>query len=97
MKRHDALRSELTNNEPHLEKIKAEGKFFFSGGGGYAQKNKKISHYTKIGLAFFGSFGVITSHISSFLVHAFVGYIFTPSEGTPNGIQIFADIFLVAC
>ena len=25
MKRHDALRSELTNNEPHLEKIKAEG------------------------------------------------------------------------
>ncbi|KAL5270487.1 hypothetical protein ACHWQZ_G001266 [Mnemiopsis leidyi] len=24
MKRHDALRSELTNNEPHLEKIKAE-------------------------------------------------------------------------
>ena len=25
MKRHDALKSELTNNEPHLDKIKAEG------------------------------------------------------------------------
>ena len=59
MKRHDALRSELTNNEPHLEKIKAEGKFL----GGGVQKKKPVATPKLVNwLGFFCPFWLTSPH-----------------------------------